>query len=167
MTMTKERTAANSSDTSSTDRIEDEVLLRAPRSRVWRALTTPDEFGAWFNVKLTTTRIEKGTAMQGQMLFPGYEHVKFDAIVEALEPEVRFAWRWHPNATEKGVDYSSEERTLVTFTLHDAPEGTLLRVVETGFDKLPAARRMNAFTGNTNGWKAQLHKRLAGYIEGA
>jgi uncharacterized protein YndB with AHSA1/START domain len=160
--------AATSTNTSSSDKIEEQVLLHAPRARVWRALTTPDEFAAWFGVKLRQATIAPGAQLLGNMAFPGYEHVGFDAIVDEVVPERKFSWRWHPHAMEKGADYSSEPRTLVTFTLEDAPGGdTLVRVVETGFDAIPAARRSAAFLGNSNRWKGQLQKRLPAFLAGA
>ena len=153
---------------SSTDRVEEQVLLRAPRARVWRALTTADELGAWFGVKLTGATIAPGDRLVGNFIFPGHEHVVFDAIVDEMVPERRFAWRWHPHAVEPGVDYSAEPRTLVTFTLEDAPDGgTLLRLVESGFDAIPAARRAVALLGNSNGWRGQLQKRLPAYLASA
>jgi uncharacterized protein YndB with AHSA1/START domain len=104
----------------------------------------------------------------GRMAFPGYEHVPFDITIEEMVPERRFAWRWHPNALDASMDYSAEPRTLVTFTLEDAPNGeTLLRVVESGFDALPASRRAAAFLGNSNGWRGQLQKRLPSYLASA
>jgi uncharacterized protein YndB with AHSA1/START domain len=154
--------------TSIRDRIEEQVLLDAPRARVWRALTNADEFGAWFGVNLAGATIAPGAQVKGHITSPGYEHVVFDAIVEEMEPERRFAWRWHPHAIDPAVDYSAEERTLVAFTLEDAPDGgTLLRVVESGFDALPEARRASAFTGNSGGWRGQLQKRLPAYLAAA
>ena len=153
--------------TSATDRIEEQVLLPTSRERVWRALTDPREFGAWFGANLAGQTIAPGAHVVGKITIPNYEHVIFDIIVDEMIPEQRFAWRWHPHAVEKGVDYSGEQRTLVTFTLEDAPGGTLLRVVETGFDAIPAERRMTAFLGNRSGWTAQLQKRLAGYLAAA
>jgi uncharacterized protein YndB with AHSA1/START domain len=101
----------------------------------------------------------------GRIVLPGYEHLAFDVTIEEMVPERRFAWRWHPSATDPGVDYSAEPRTLVTFTLEDAPDGgTLLRVVESGFDSLPAARRAAAFLGNSKGWQGQLQKRLPAFL---
>ena len=153
--------------TSSSDRVEEQVLLQASRARVWRALTTPEELGAWFGVNLTGQAITPGAHVVGHFTIPGFEHVKFDVIIEEIVPERRFAWRWHPHAIEATVDYSGEPRTLVRFTLEDAPGGTLLRVVETGFDALPAARRMPAFLGNSSGWRGQLQKRLPAYLASA
>lgn len=162
-------TTTTTTPTSSSDRIEEQVRLHAPRARVWRALTTADELAAWFGVKLTgATPIAPGAQVTGHMIFPGYEHVRFDVIIEEVVPERRFSWRWHPNAIEKGVDYSADPRTLVTFTLEDAPGGdTLLRVVESGFDALPASRRAAALLGNANGWRGQLQKRLPSYLASA
>lgn len=154
--------------TRSGDRIEEQVVLNASRARVWRALTTAEELGAWFGVDLAGATIAPGVQLRRHMTITGYEHVVFDATIEEVVPEQRFAWRWHPHAIDTTVDYSGETRTLVTFTLEDAPEGgTLLRVVETGFDAIPAARREAAFLGNSNGWRSQLHKRLAGYLASA
>lgn len=154
--------------TSSSDRIEEQVVLDAPRARVWRALTTADELGAWFGANLAGATIAPGARVTGHITSPGYEHVVFDVTIEELVPERRFAWRWHPAAIEPGVDYSAEPRTLVTFTLEDAADGgTLLRVVESGFDALPEARRATAFLGNSKGWRGQLQKRLPAYLAAA
>jgi uncharacterized protein YndB with AHSA1/START domain len=154
--------------TSSSDRIEEQVLLQAPRARVWRALTTADELGAWFGAKLAGQTIAPGAQVVGPIAMPGYEHIMFDVTIEEMVPERRFAWRWHPHAIDAAIDYSAEPRTLVTFTLEDAPEGgTLLRVVETGFDALPDARRTSAFQSNSGGWRGQLQKRLPAYLAAA
>jgi len=154
--------------TSTGDRIEEQVLLNAPRARVWRALTNAGELGAWFGVNLAGATIAPGARVTGNITSPGYEHVVFDAIVEEMEPERRFAWRWHPHALDPAVDYSAEQRTLVAFTLEDAPDGgTLLRVVESGFDAIPEARRESAFRGNSGGWRGQLQKRLPAYLASA
>jgi len=154
---------------STSDRIEEQVVLNATRERVWRALTNADELGSWFGVNLAGATIASGAHIAGHITIPGYEHVKFDAIIEELIPERRFAWRWHPNTMDSSIDYSSEPRTLVTFTLEDAPEGrgTLVRVVESGFDAIPASRREAAFKGNSNGWRGQLQKRLPAFLQSA
>jgi uncharacterized protein YndB with AHSA1/START domain len=151
--------------TKTSDRIEEQVVLDAPRTRVWRALTNAKELGEWFGVNLAGATIATGSHLTGHITIPGYEHITFDAVIEGMVAERRFAWRWHPNAIDPAVDYSAEPRTLVTFTLEDAPNGgTLLRVVESGFDALPASRRAAAFTGNSNGWRGQLQKRLPAYL---
>lgn len=150
------------------DRIDEQVVLSAPRTRVWRALTNADELGAWFGVDLAGAAIAPGARVTGHITMPGYEHIVFDAIVEEMEPERRFAWRWHPHAIDPAVDYSAEPRTLVVFTLEDAPGGgTLLRVEESGFAALPIARRDTAFQGNSGGWRGQLQKRLPAYLAAA
>ncbi len=158
-------TNSATSSAAASDRIEEQVVLRAPRSRVWRALTNADELGAWFGANLAGSTIAPGATVTGHITLPGYEHITFDILVEEMLPERRFAWRWHPGATDPSVDYSAESRTLVTFTLEDAPgDSTLVRVVESGFDALPAARRASAFLGNTKGWQGQLQKRLPAYL---
>jgi uncharacterized protein YndB with AHSA1/START domain len=139
----------------STDRIEKKIVLRAPMSRVWRALTNAQEFGAWFGVKLQGA-FTAGARVQGQITIPGYEHVTMDITIVRLDPERYFSWRWHPNAVEPGVDYSAEPTTLVEFQLEEIAGGTRLTVVESGFDGIPLARRAQAFEANEGGWAAQL-----------
>ncbi len=142
--------------TPSTDRIEREILLKAPRSRVWRAISNAEEFGSWFGVAFKGKTFVAGQRVQGQITYPGYEHVVFDILIETMEPERRLTWRWHPAAVERGVDYSQETPTLVVFELKDVEGGTLLTVVESGFDHVPLARRADAFRMNSGGWDAQL-----------
>jgi uncharacterized protein YndB with AHSA1/START domain len=139
----------------STDRIEKQVRLGVSRARVWRALTDTREFGQWFGVKLSGA-VAPGAKLRGPITSPGYEHVTFEVTVETVEPEKRFSFRWHPYAIEPGVDYSSEPTTLVVFTLEEVEGGTLLTVVESGFDKIPASRRAKAFEMNSKGWAIQM-----------
>jgi len=141
--------------TSSTDRIERRILLRAPRSRVWRALTDPVEFGTWFGVKVEGT-FAPGARVTGTITHKGYEHIRWDITIERMEPERLFAWRWHPYAIEPGVDYSSETPTLVVFELEEVEGGTQLGVVESGFDRVPLARRAQAYRMNGEGWTWQM-----------
>jgi len=138
-----------------TDRIEKKIVLRAPRSRVWRAIANVEEFNSWFGVKLTG-RFAPGARVAGKITSPGYEHLTMDVTVEKVEPERLLSYRWHPHAIDPKVDYSSEPTTLVEFRLDEVPGGTQLTVVESGFDKLPAARRAEAWSGNEGGWAEQL-----------
>ena len=141
---------------SDTDRIERSILIRAPRDRVWRALADAEEFGRWFGADLKGQAFVPGARTQGPITIEGYRHVLFDVIVERVEAPRVLAWRWHPYAVDKQVDYSQEQRTLVTFTLEEAPGGTLLKIVESGFDQVPPGRRLEAFRMNTGGWEGQL-----------
>ncbi len=142
--------------TPSTDRIEREILLKVPRSRVWRAISNADEFGSWFGVAFKGKTFVAGQRVQGQITYPGYEHVVFDILIETMEPERRLTWRWHPAAIERGVDYTQETPTLVVFELKEVDGGTLLTIVESGFDQIPPARRAEAFRMNSGGWDAQI-----------
>lgn len=137
-----------------TDRIEKRVVLRAPRSRVWRALTDQQEFGAWFGVNLEAPFAE-GATVRGKITHPGYEHVTLEVVVERIEPERYFAYRWVPYAVDPDVDYSREPKTLVEFRLEETGEGTILTIVESGFDRVPTARRAEAFRMNDGGWTEQ------------
>jgi uncharacterized protein YndB with AHSA1/START domain len=138
-----------------TDRIEKSIRLAAPRSRVWRALTDAEEFGTWFRVRLDGP-FAVGQRVTGRVTYPGYEHVTFEVSVERMEREKLFSFRWHPAAVDPKVDYSKEPTTLVEFRLEDAPDGTVLTVVESGFDALPASRRDEAFRMNSGGWEIQM-----------
>ena len=139
-----------------TDRIERSIHINAPRSRVWRALSNAEEFGNWFGANLKGQAFAPGQRVQGPITIEGYQHVLFDVIVERVEPEQLLTYRWHPYAVDPKIDYAREQRTLVTFTLKDAAEGTLLTVVESGFDNVPPERRLEAFRMNSGGWEAQL-----------
>lgn len=149
--------ASSPAATADTDRIERSVTIGVPRSRVWRALTDAEEFGTWFRADLAGQVFRPGQRNRGRILHPGFEHVFFDAVVDRIEPEHLFSFRWHPYPADPAVDYEQEEPTLVTFTLEDeAAGGTLLTVTETGFDKVPPGRRLQAFRMNSQGWEGQL-----------
>ena len=142
--------------TSSTDRIERSVLINAAPSKVWTALANAEEFGSWFGVALKGKKFVAGQQVQGHITIPGYEHVVFDVLIERIEPEKLFSYRWHPYAVDPAIDYSKEPTTLVVFTLTEAGAGTLLSVVESGFDNIPLARREEAFRMNDGGWEGQM-----------
>ena len=140
-----------------TDRIERQIVIDAPRQRVWAALTTPEQFGAWFGCELQGQAFRPGQRVRGLNTACGHEGVYFDATIQRMEAPRLFSWRWTPFPIPPSPAYDDEEPTLVEFTLDDAPGGgTLLRVVESGFDKVPPHRRLNAFRMHEGGWKAQL-----------
>ena len=149
-----------------TDRIEKKVLLRAPRERVWRAISDARQFGSWFGIefdgpfvagartigKMVPTTVDLEAARRQKQ----YEGFKFEFAIDRIEPQRLFSFRWHPFAVEPGVDYSKEQPTLVTFELEEAAGGTMLTVSESGFDRIPLERRAKAFAANEQGWAAQL-----------
>jgi|SRR5215469_2723301 len=149
----------------STDRIQKEIFLKAPRKRVWRALTDPKEFGQWFRVKLANSFVA-GARASGQVTYEGYEHCVFNVAVEQLVPERLLSWRWVPHAVDPARDYSGEPTTLVVFELEAVSGGTLLKVSESGFDKVPASRREQAYRGNESGWVLQLEN-IAKHVDSA
>lgn len=157
------------------DRIEKEILLKAPLARVWSAISDAKQFGTWFGVvfdgpfvagqqitgRIVPTKVDPEIAEHQKP----YEGRAFDFVVDRIEPERLFSFRWHPAAIEEGVDYSKEEKTLVTFELEAVTGGTRLRVTESGFDKIPLARRAKAFTMNEGGWQAQT-RLVQKFVEG-
>lgn len=157
----------------STDRIEKRVLLRAPLSRVWHALTDSGEFGSWFGVKVDRPFV-LGASVSGETVgttvddeiaaaHREYADIPFEIVIERMEPERLFSFRWHPFACDRTVDYSEEPRTLVEFRLEEMPGGVLLTATESGFDRIPIERRAKAFTANTGGWEAMVHL-INGYL---
>ncbi|MET0591169.1 MAG: SRPBCC family protein [Polyangiaceae bacterium] len=137
------------------DRIEKKLLLRATKARVWRALSDSKEFGAWFGVNLEGPFVP-GAAVSGKITTKGYEHLTMIVIVEKVERERLLSFRWHPYAIDSKVDYSKEPTTLVEFQLEEGKDGTMLTVIESGFDQIPLARRAEAYKSNDGGWAAQM-----------
>lgn len=140
---------------STTDRIVKQVLLKAPVDRVWRALSDYREFSQWFCVNLDQP-FETGKTNRGQLTYPGYEHLTMELAVHKMEKEKLFSYHWHPYAVDPSKDYSSEPPTLVEFILEPHNGGTLLTVIESGFDALPAERRDEAWRMNDGGWTEQV-----------
>lgn len=142
------------------NRIERSIVINAPRDRVWRAIANAEEFGTWFGAKLDGQTFAPGQRVRGQISAAtcGHEDAWFDVVIDRIEPQNLLSYRWHPYAVDPAVDYTKEQPTLVTFTLKDAPgKGTLLTVVESGFDQVPPQRRLEAFRMDSHGWEAQLN----------
>jgi uncharacterized protein YndB with AHSA1/START domain len=149
----------------SSDRIEKKALLKAPRERVWRAISDSKEFGAWFGVALDGPFVA-GADMIGKIrptkvdpevakLQRPHEGKAFRISVDRIEPMRLFSFRWHPGAIDPNVDYSQEPTTLVVFELEEVPGGTMLTITESGFDRIPLERRAAVFAGNDAGWSHQ------------
>jgi uncharacterized protein YndB with AHSA1/START domain len=139
----------------STDRIEKQVVIRAPRARVWGALADTAKFGQWFGVDLPGEFVP-GARLSGRITHEDYKDLPFEITVERFEPQNVLSWRWHPDALDQSRDYSAEPTTLVAFELRDVADGTLLTVVESGFDAIPPERRAAAYRGNEEGWVFQV-----------
>jgi uncharacterized protein YndB with AHSA1/START domain len=142
--------------------IEKRIEIAAPVSRVWQALTDSRQFGEWFLVKMDGPFVA-GQAVAGQITHPGYEHLRMEIVVKVIEPETLFSYTWHPYAIDPKMGYSKEEPTLVEFRLKPIASGTLLTVTESGFDKIPSARRAEAFRKNDGGWAQQM-KNIQAYV---
>jgi uncharacterized protein YndB with AHSA1/START domain len=144
------------------NRIEKRIELKAPVARVWRALTDHTEFSQWFGVRLENPFVPCQVS-RGQITYPGYEHLQLELVVQKMEPERFFSYTWHPYAVDPKKDYSKETPTLVEFTLEKTANGTLLIVAESGFDKIPSERRLEAFRRNEGGWAEQM-KNIEKYV---
>lgn len=146
-----------------TNEIRKQAILKAPRDRVWRAISDTSDFATWFRMTLDGP-FEPGRTLKGRVDFPQYAHLTFTVVVEKVEPKHHVSWRWHPHALDEHHDYSAEPMTLVSFDLEDAEGGTMLTIVESGFDAIPAERRETAFRGNEGGWTGQL-KNITAHVE--
>jgi uncharacterized protein YndB with AHSA1/START domain len=144
------------------DRIEKHFQVSASRSRVWRAISDAGEFGTWFGMKLDRP-FAPGATVFGRLTIPGYEHVTLEILVEKIQPEDYFSYRWHPYPMNPAIDYKAEPTTLVEFRLEETAGGTAVAITESGFDRLPASRRAEAFRMNEAGWSGQSRK-LAAYV---
>jgi uncharacterized protein YndB with AHSA1/START domain len=151
---------------SDTDRVEKKVLLRAPLAKVWNAVSNAADFGRWFGVRFEGP-FAPGAVLRGKIVpteadadvaakQKDFEGMPIEIAIERVEPERLFSFRWHPYAVERGVDYSHEPTTLVVFELQEAAGGVLLTVTESGFDRIPLARRAKAFASNEQGWSLQV-----------
>jgi uncharacterized protein YndB with AHSA1/START domain len=138
------------------DRIVKRAVLRAPRSRVWRAIADSGEFGAWFGATFEGPFVA-GERLAARITEPKeYAGVAFDVWVERVEPERLLSFRWHPYAADLDKDLSQEPTTLVELSLTDIDGGCELTIVESGFDRLTAVRRAEAMPMNSEGWTLQL-----------
>ena len=143
-------------------RIEKRIELKAPVARVWQALNGYREFGEWFRVKLEGPFVP-GQISRGMITWPGYEHVKWEAVVQRMVPERLFSFTWHPYSVDPQIDYAKEPSTLVEFKLEKTAGGTLLVLTESGFENIPADRRLEAWRRNDGGWTQQM-KNIEGYV---
>jgi uncharacterized protein YndB with AHSA1/START domain len=153
---------AKTEEPQTSDRIEKHFQVNAKRSRVWRAISDAGEFGTWFGMKLDRP-FAPGATVFGRLTIPGYDHVTLEIQVEKVEPEGYFSYRWHPYPMDPAIDYQAEPTTLVEFRLEETADGTAITIIESGFDRLPASRRAEAFRMNEAGWAGQSRK-LAEYV---
>ncbi len=151
-------------ETQTTDRIVKEIVLKAPLSRVWKAVADAEEFGEWFKVDMSGQTFRPGQPVHAKMTYPGYEGMPFKIVVAHVEPERLLSFRWHPGG-DPDYDYSDEPMTLVEFELEEVDGGTKLTVTESGFDNVPLARRGEAFRMNSEGWGTQMEN-VRKYVEG-
>lgn len=151
--------------TSSTDRIDREILLNAPLTKVWNALANAEEFGDRFKIDFTGKTFKPGQKISGHITYAGYEHLVAELQIDKIEPQHYLSLHWHPYAVDPDVDYSQEPTTLVEFVLKEVNDGILVTVSESGFDLIPLARRDEAFRMNSGGWEEQM-KNIERYVAG-
>jgi len=135
--------------------IEERLELKVPISKVWKAISDYQEFGDWFRVRVEAPFVP-GRSARGKLTYPGYEDSPWQITVKEMKPESLFSFTWHPYAVDPAKDYSHEIPTLVEFRLEKIPLGTVLLLKESGFDKIPKERQLEAFRMNSKGWAEQM-----------
>lgn len=154
------------------DRIEKQIVLHAPLARVWRALSDAREFGAWFGAEFDGPFVA-GASVKGKIrpttvdpevakLQAPHSGTPMEITIERMEPPRLLAFRWRPGV-EPISEGGEQVTTLVEFELREVADGTLLRITESGFDRIPLAQRAKVFTGNAEGWEHQT-KLIAKYL---
>lgn len=145
--------------------IRKEVVLKAPLQRVWSAIADSRAFGQWFGAEVDGA-FEPGARLQTRIrpttVDPEiarhqqpYDGMAFTLLVERVEPMRLLSFRWHPGGMSVAPDASDGETTLVEFALEEVPGGVRLTITESGFERVPLARRAQAIADNTGGWEAQ------------
>lgn len=133
------------------DRISREVVIDAPPGVVWAIVTEPRHVARWFS-----DEAEIDLRPGGAMLLTWHGHGSYAGRVEAVEQPHRFAFRWLRR--EGGGQPGEGTSTLVEFTLEPEGEGTRLRVIESGFQRLAWAAEEKARYADENaaGWIREL-----------
>jgi uncharacterized protein YndB with AHSA1/START domain len=141
------------------DTIQREIVLRAPKQRVFEAITDPTKIINWF-----PDRVE-GTLKKGeQSVFDFTDFGKVALHVVASDPHDYFAYRWVPSVGASEEDPLKQANTLVEFRLEDVAEGTMLKLTESGFASLPKEVIEKSLSDNNEGWDmmiARLEKYMA------
>jgi uncharacterized protein YndB with AHSA1/START domain len=146
-------------------RIDRSIDIAAPPERVWRALTSAPELSAWFQVEIEG-EIAAGNEVWMTSVHQQHTGQRFLVRFVEMTPPIRCVWEWHPGEVDSKIDYATEPRTTVTFTLERTPNGTRLSVAETGFDAISLARRAKVYQDNSQGWTEVLVW-LKSYVEKA
>lgn len=150
------------------DRVEKTIELRAPRSRVWRAIASAQEFGTWFGLG-EPLRLEGDFVPGGRIIgiwdVGGREVRELFCTIERVEPERVLSFRWVPYEIPEGDDPAKHPTTRIEFRLDDIEIGTRLTVVESGFAALPPDKQYKR-DQNAQGWAVQVQS-IAAHVLGA
>ena len=143
------------------DVIERQVVIAAPRERVWTALTEADQLKAWFASGGCRVDLRVG----GEIFFDWNEVTGRTRILE-LEPPRRLVWSWVPSMLERADEpLEGQPQTIVEWMLEESVNGsTTLTARETGFASLTDADRERAYPTNFEGWRECLAM-LTRYVE--
>jgi uncharacterized protein YndB with AHSA1/START domain len=133
------------------DKIEREIIIKAPKKQVYEAIADPSKIISWFPDEI------EGTLNEGDqpvLNFGG--HGKTEILVVSTKPNYYFAYRWVPGASHFVGNVKDAKTTLVEFKLTEANGATTLKMVESGFSELPAEVAESSFNQNSGGWSHML-----------
>ncbi|WP_255368543.1 SRPBCC domain-containing protein [Agromyces sp. CF514] len=135
------------------------IRIAAPVEKVWRAVTEPEQISRWFG---RTELDGSGPGAQGSITFEGYGRVPL--AIEAVDAPRSITYRWgNDDALGHLRDELDDHATDFTFTLEPVDGGTLLTVVERGFDR--TSNPLRNLSEHAEGWVSELDK-LVALLEG-
>lgn len=128
------------------DELVRRIEVRAPRDRVWQAITTPELLLRWFPTRVAEVELRVGGAMR-----LGWDEGGDEAIIDLVDPPTRFVFRWRPADTDRPY-------TTVTFHLEERDGVTTVTLTERGFASLPDQIHAQSYDGNAAGWADELEE---------
>lgn len=128
--------------------VERSIWIDAPRERVWKAVSEPEQIASWFAPGTTFSfNDNKISVLIGDTMMEV-------AIVVVFEPPHKVSTRNLPEMT-----------LTTTYTLDEENGGTRFTVTESGYELLSEDERKKRLEQDSAGWEMAL-KNLQAYIDG-
>jgi uncharacterized protein YndB with AHSA1/START domain len=133
------------------DKIQREITIKAPKERVYAAITDPSQIISWFPDSV------EGNLIEGEKPFLHFgEHDKAQIYVVAVQPYNYFAYRWVPGGNQFDGDILNAPTTLVEFQITERKGVSTVTLTESGFEELPPEIAKASFEQNSGGWDFML-----------
>ncbi|MEI9907007.1 MAG: SRPBCC domain-containing protein [Actinomycetota bacterium] len=137
------------------DVIVREIIVKASKERVYKAITDLKEITAWF-----PEAVEDGTLEVGQRPIFVFNEGKHKAriYIEAANPYTYFAYRWVPSGDGFLGDVLTVTNTLVEFHIEELVDGTKVTLKESGFASFAPEVAEERFKDNSGGWEYMMDR---------